>query len=153
TDLAGATLDRMTLALAAQRAECEVVGAPVGVMDQVASLFGRSAHAVFLDCASLDVQLVPLDLDAAGLVLLVIDTGVRHDHATGGYRQRRQECEQAAAELGLPTLRAATMADVQRLDGVLQRRARHVVRENARVAQTAERLRSGGPGTIGDLLT
>ncbi len=51
------------------------------------------------------------------------------------------------------SLRDATAADVgSRLSGVLQRRARHVVSENERVARAAEVLRSADPRQVGPLL-
>ena len=69
-------MTRPRLAAAGQLAENKAVGAPTGIMDQSASLLGRRDHAVFLDCRSLDSDLVPLGFDEAGLAVLIIDTGV-----------------------------------------------------------------------------
>src|SRR6185312_2527075 len=91
-----AGLDRRTLAAVGRRAENDMVGAPTGIMDQYASLFGAAGSAVFLDCRSEEVQLVPLELDTAGLVCLVLDTKVSHAHATGDYARRRDSCTRAA---------------------------------------------------------
>jgi galactokinase len=77
---------------------------------------------------------------------------VHHAHATGGYAQRRRECEQAAAALGVRALRDATVGEVGRLDGVLARRARHVVTENARVEAAVAHLDAGDVAAIGPLL-
>src|SRR3954452_11943918 len=85
-------LDRPTLARVGQRAENVAVGAPTGIMDQSASLLGETDSAVFLDCRSLHSEVVPLGLEAAGLEVLIIDTGVTHAHATGGYAERRASC-------------------------------------------------------------
>ncbi|MBN9105950.1 MAG: galactokinase [Propionibacteriaceae bacterium] len=152
----GLTLDRKTLAKVGQRAENVVVGAPTGIMDQAASLLGEADSAVFLDCRSLDTEVVPLGLADAGLVVLVIDTRVSHAHATGGYGQRRTECEAGAATLGLDSLRDLGVDDLaaaeSRLDPVVFRRVRHVVTENERVLATVARLRSSGAGAIGELL-
>ena len=71
-------LDRQTLARVGQRAENVVVGAPTGIMDQSASLLGAPDCAVFFDCRSLDAEVVPLGLDAAGIEVLVVDTRVSH---------------------------------------------------------------------------
>ncbi|MDP9431137.1 MAG: galactokinase, partial [Actinomycetota bacterium] len=150
-DLAGADLSRLDLAVAARRAETDVVGAPVGIMDQVAALLGRAGCALLLDCRSLQVTPVPLHLSAAGLRLLVIDTRVAHAHAGGEYATRRRACEAAAAELGVPALRDASLEQVQqRLTGDLQRCARHVVTENARVLAAADLL-AGEPAGQRDL--
>ena len=148
--------DRRTLARVGQRAENVAVGAPTGIMDQSASLLGETDHAVFLDCRSLDSELVPLGLAEAGLALLVIDTGVKHSHATGGYGERRAACERGAAALGVTALRDASVDDLDRarelLDDETFRRVRHVITENQRVLDTVARLRSEGASTIGDLL-
>ncbi|MCY7289574.1 MAG: galactokinase, partial [Cryobacterium sp.] len=67
-------LDRRALARVGQLAENRAVGAPTGIMDQSASLLGEADAAVFLDCRSLDAEVIPLGFDAAGLELLIIDT-------------------------------------------------------------------------------
>ena len=149
-------LDRPTLARVGQRAENVAVGAPTGIMDQSASLLGAADHAVFLDCRSLVSELVPLGLAEAGLAILVIDTGVKHAHATGGYGERRAACERGAAALGASSLRDLTVDDLPRarqlLDDVTFRRVRHVITENQRVLDTVEVLRESGATAIGGLL-
>lgn len=149
-------LDRRTLARVGQRAENVAVGAPTGIMDQSASLLGQADHAVFLDCRTLESELVPLGLEEAGLAILVIDTGVKHSHATGGYGERRAACERGAAALGLSSLRDATVDDLPRaqqlLDDVTFRRIRHVITENQRVLDTVATLRAEGAVAIGELL-
>jgi galactokinase len=90
----------------------------------------------------------------------VVDTGKPHTHADGGYGDRRRECEEAADRLGVPALRdvpevaglAALESSVD--DGVLLRRARHIVTENARVLEVVAMLRGAGdPREIGPVLT
>jgi galactokinase len=151
SDLTGARLDRAELAAACRRAENDVVGAPTGVMDQMAVLLGRARHALFLDCRSLAAEQVPFD----GSVVIV-DTGGVHAlaDAEGGYADRRRACDEAARALGVKALRDATLDAVEtRLDGDLRRRARHVVTENARVLEVVELLRVGNLAGAGDRLT
>ncbi len=149
-------LDRRTLARVGQRAENVAVGAPTGIMDQSASLLGQADHAVFLDCRSLETELVPLGLAEAGLAILVIDTGVKHSHATGGYGERRAACERGAAAMGASSLRDLTVDDLPRaqqlLDDVTFRRIRHVITENQRVLDTVATLKAQGASAIGELL-
>ncbi|WP_309711148.1 galactokinase [Pseudolysinimonas sp.] len=149
-------MSRPDLARAGQLAENEFVGAPTGIMDQSASLLGQLDAAVFLDCRSLDAEVVPLGFAAAGLTLLVMDTGVSHSHATGGYGERRASCEAGAAALGVPSLRDLAVDDLVRarevLDDVTFRRVRHVVTENQRVLDVVRTLRSEGASAIGSLL-
>ncbi|WP_111720709.1 galactokinase [Homoserinimonas sp. OAct 916] len=149
-------LDRRTLAAVGQFAENHAVGAPTGVMDQTASLLGEHGAAVFLDCRSGTSEIVPMHLAEAGLEILVIDSGVSHEHATGGYADRRASCDLAAQTLGIASLRELTEADLPdaatRLDPVTLRRVRHVVTENQRVLDTVALLRQEGAAAIGDLL-
>jgi galactokinase len=155
-DLTGAGLGPEDMVLATQRAENDFVGAPTGIMDQSASLRGSKGHAVFLDCRDQSVQLVPFEAEAAGLVLLVIDTKVSHSHADGGYASRRASCELGAEVLGVKALRDVAPGDLEEASGLLDeitfRRVRHVVTENDRVLQTVELLGQQGPSAIGALL-
>jgi galactokinase len=157
TDVWGLELNRETLARVGQVAENKAVGAPTGIMDQSASLLGRKDAAVFLDCRSLDAEVIPLGFESAGLVLLVINTHVAHAHATGGYADRRASCERGAREMGVSSLRDLDVDDLDRAAGVLDaetlRRVRHVITENQRVLDTVRTLRLEGPEAIGDLLT
>ncbi|WP_258067103.1 galactokinase [Arthrobacter sp. GMC3] len=156
-ELASAGLSANELVLVGQRAENEVVGAPTGILDQSASLLSTDGHAVFLDCRTQASQLVPLDLAAAGLLILVVDTKVTHAHATGGYAARRASCELGAEVLGVAALRDVTAADLGEAAGLLDpetfRRVRHIVTENQRVLDTVAVLDDAGPGSIGGLLT
>ncbi|MDQ1578284.1 MAG: galactokinase, partial [Microbacteriaceae bacterium] len=149
-------LDRRTLAKVGQLAENKAVGAPTGIMDQSASLLGQKDSAVFLDCRNLHSEIIELGLEAAGLVIAVIDTGVSHAHATGGYAERRASCELGASLLGVKSLREVSVGDLPRarelLDDVTFRRVRHVITENQRVLDTVRTLRESGPTAIGDLL-
>ena len=158
-DLGGLGLPRDALAAAARRAENDVVGAPTGVMDQMASLHGRAGHLVFLDTRSLAVEPVPFDPPSAGLALLVIDSKAPHALVDGEYAERRRSCEQAVEILGVRALRDVSLDDLDaalgRLDDdLLRRRVRHIVTENARVLEVVGALRSGAdPRTIGPVLT
>ncbi|MGB3911630.1 MAG: galactokinase [Pseudolysinimonas sp.] len=149
-------LARPALARVGQLAENDFVGAPTGIMDQSASLLGEADAAVFLDCRTLASEVVPLGFAAAGLTLLVMDTGVSHSHATGGYGERRASCEAGAAALGVASLRDLAVDDLPRakaeLDDVTFRRVRHVVTENQRVLDVVATLRSEGAAGIGALL-
>ena len=160
-DLTAPDLATADLVDVARRAENDFVGAPTGILDQSASLLCTAGHALFLDTRDRSTEQVPLDLRAAGLELLVVDTGTTHDHATGGYGDRRRECELAAERLGVRALRdVPDVAALAPLDagtpggGVLLRRARHIVTENARVLEVVAILRGGqGPAAIGPVLT
>jgi galactokinase len=149
-------LDRQTLAKVGQLAENQAVGAPTGIMDQSASLLGRRDSAVFLDCRSLDAEVINLGFAEAGLELLIIDTHVSHSHATGGYAARRASCEEGALAMDVPSLRYLDVDDLPRAQTVMNdetfRRVRHVVTENQRVLDTVRSLHEHGPASIGGML-
>jgi galactokinase len=150
-------LDANGLGRLSYTAENDFVGAPTGMMDQLASLRCTAGHALFLDNRSLDAQQVPLDVAADGLRLLVIDTRVHHGNADGAYGNRRAACEKAAGLLGVDALRDVEVAGLENTldrlgDDELRRRARHVVLENARVVDTVAALRSTDWQRVGALM-
>jgi galactokinase len=145
-------LDDVTLAKIGRTAENEFVGAPVGIMDQMVVSVGRDREALFVDTRTLAVERIPLP---AAIDLVVIDSGVTHRHAGGEYATRRRESFEAAARLGVPFLRDASLdmlPKVERLDPVLRRRARHIITENQRVLDAAAALRSGDVEAMGRLM-
>ncbi|MFC6086596.1 galactokinase [Sphaerisporangium aureirubrum] len=153
-DLLSLGLAPLDLALLSQKAENDFVGMPCGIMDQAASALSREGHALFMDCRTLATRTVPLDLSAAGLELLIIDTGAHHELADGQYARRRQDCENAAKHLGVDSLRDVTdlAAALSRLTGDERKRTQHVVTENHRVEAVVGLLRAGVPQEIGALL-
>jgi galactokinase len=148
----GLTLDDVRIALLGQKVECDFVGAPVGVMDQMASSLAHGGTALFIDTRTLQYERVPLP---PGIESIVINSGVTHSHAGGDYRVRRAECERAAALLGVKQLRDLPDEELPRalaLPEPLGRRVRHVLTENARVLATVEALRAGDLAALGPLL-
>jgi galactokinase len=153
-DESGGGVDPRSVAALARRAENDYVGAPTGVMDQLASMLGTPGHATLLDCRTLAARQVPLDLQSARLALLVVDTHARHELVSSGYGDRRRDCERAAEQLGVDALRDATLDQAESLaDPTLARRARHVVTEIARVHDVVDLLEAGRTAEIGPALT
>ena len=144
-------LDDRAIALLAHRAEHDFVGARVGRMDQLAASLGRAGEALFIDTRSLEVDRIALPPE---LALVVIDSGVPHRHASGGYNTRRAECEEAARLLDVPALRDATLAGLARLERhpLLAKRAQHVITENERVRSFVAALRARDLAACGALI-
>lgn len=145
-------LDDAGVARVAHRAEHDFVGARVGIMDQMASSLGDETSALFLDTRSEEWERVPLP---AGIALAVIDSGIGHRHAGGGYNARRAECERGAALLGVASLREVGVEALGRaaeLPPPLDRRVRHVVTENARVLEAVAALRAADGARLGAIL-
>jgi galactokinase len=142
--------DRRDLARLCSRVENEWLGAQTGLLDQLAALFGRDGHAVRLDMRTLDADPVALELGGARLV--TVDSGVEHTHAGSGYNERRRECREACAALGIGSLRDASADAAAGLPAPLDRRVRHVLEENERVDTAVAALRAGDPDDLGRLL-
>ncbi|MFV8166538.1 galactokinase [Mycobacterium sp. 134] len=151
----GAELDRVEQAWIAQQAENEYVGAPTGLLDQLASLFGEPGQAMLIDFRDITVQPVRFDPAAAGVALLLIDSRARHAHAGGEYAVRRASCERAAADLGVASLREVSDASALGMvnDPVDARRARHVLTENQRVLDCVAAMASSDFAAVGELWT
>jgi galactokinase len=145
------SLDPVAIARIAHRAETGLVGAPVGIMDQMAASLADSDEALFLDTMTLAFARVPFPRPAG---LIVIHSGVAHRHAEGEYRTRRRECEEAAQRLGVDTLRDISLAEFrpERLPPPLDRRGRHVLAENERVVRAREALQAGDLVLLGRLM-
>lgn len=143
-------LSDVELARLAQLAETDFVGAPVGIMDQMACSLGRPGEALLIDTRSLQYERIVLPRDAG---VIVIDSGVAHHHAGGQYGERRRESFAAAAALGVQWLRDAKVVPLpgNGLSEVMQRRARHVVTENQRVLEAAQALRADDLVRLGAL--
>lgn len=157
--LHGTALAKDELALLGYRAETEYVGLKCGIMDQFASALGRAGHALLLHCHSRTWEHVPLD--PAAFDVLVLDTRKPRTLATTGFNERVRECAAAhaalrAAGIDRPYLAAYTAEDLQRagdrLQGVLRRRARHVVTEMQRVGEAVAALRAGDVVRLGRCL-
>jgi galactokinase len=158
-EISDTMIEPKELALAAQKAEHDFVGAKVGIMDQLAVTFGRQHHALLIDCRSLETKQIPLaQLNAA---IVVCDTKVKHELTSSAYNQRRAECEQGVELLRerLPAIRAlrdVSVADFERYENELpeplRRRCRHVITENARTLKAAKALEDGDRDQFGELM-
>jgi galactokinase len=152
--MTGTELDPLAKALLCQKAEHDFAGVPCGIMDQCSSVMGRAGSLLLLDCRSRQVRPTPLaDPD---VVALIVNSNVKHALTDGGYAARRRQCEEAARILGVPALRDVTLEQLEqarsRLGELLYRRARHVVRENARTVEAAEAFARGDWETVGRLM-
>jgi galactokinase len=142
--------DRTELAKLCSRVENDWVGAETGLLDQLASLRSRAGEALRIDFSTLALEPVPLQLGDWRLVTL--DSGAEHVHAAGGYNERRAECRAASEALGVEYLSAADPDAAAALPAPLDRRARHVLTENARVDAMVAALRADDLPAAGTLL-
>lgn len=151
TALAGASVSPADLARLGQRVEHEVIGVPVGIMDQLISAAGVEGSATLIDCRSLELRQAFLP-DHVRVV--VLDTGTRRGLVDSEYAARRAACERVAAALGVTALRDATLDDLAGadVDPVDRRRAHHVISENDRTLAAADAADAGDAVTLGRLM-
>jgi galactokinase len=154
----GQPLDAVELAKICHKSENEYVRARVGIMDQFVSCCGRAGQALMLDCRSLEYRLLPLP---RGVELVICNTMVKHELASGEYNRRRAQCEEGVRLLSrwLPDVRAlrdVTPVELDqystRLPEDIYKRCHHVVTENARVANATAVLERGDLPTFGCLM-
>jgi galactokinase len=154
----GQTINLTKLARLCQQAENEFVGARCGIMDQFIACHGKRDHALLLDCRSMEYRLLPLRGDAR---LVICNTLIKHNHATGEYNRRRSECEAGVGYIAkhrqsVRALRDASLADLavcrSELPETILRRCRHVIQENIRVLEAAAALEQEDLETFGELM-
>lgn len=158
--LSDVAIDGKELALAAQAAEHNYVGANVGIMDQFTAVMGRRGCALLIDCRSLETTQIPIHASEV-VVVAICDTRVKHELASSEYNTRRRECERGVEILRewLPhvsALRDVSVEDFESYENQLpepiRRRCRHIVTENARTLLAAEALRDGRTKEMGRLM-
>lgn len=154
----GLPIDLLQLARLCQKAENEFVGARCGIMDQFIACHGKTSFALLLNCRSLEFQLAQLP---PGIQLVICNTMVKHELASGEYNRRRAECEEGVRILGkvLPGIRAlrdVTLAQLEThralLDATVYSRCRHVVTENDRTQQAIRALNASDLSGFGCLM-
>ena len=150
----GESIDPIEKALLAQKAEYDFAGVPCGIMDQFVSTLGRKGHLLLIDCRSHKTELVPMGDPT--VEVLIINTNVKHELASGEYAARRAECGQAAKIIGVASLRDATAEKLEkskaRMSGVVYRRARHVIGEILRTVQATREIREANWPAVGQLM-
>ncbi|MHA3770812.1 galactokinase [Verrucomicrobiota bacterium sgz303538] len=150
--LYGIEMPKLEIAKLCQRAENYFVGVRSGMLDQATSVFGRAGHAVYLDCRSDEIRMIPFPAEVA---LVLAESGVKHSLIHGTYNERREQCHAAAQALGVHALRDVASEQLQQKGGMaplLRRRAMHVVGENERVWRAAQLLESGDVASFGKLM-
>jgi galactokinase len=151
--LSGQEPPRETLVKAARHAENNFVGVPCGILDQGVSGFGRKDHLVYIDCRGPRFATVPLPGEAH---FWIFNTHTKHALVDGLYAARHDECVAAANILGVPQLVEASLEMLagarDRLPPVVEKRARHIIEEIARVEATVAALQRGDLVAVGELL-
>ncbi len=148
--LANVPMSPSEVALLCQRAENTFIGVNCGIMDQMAVAACVEGHALLLDCRSLEMEQVPLQLE--NHVFVITDSAAPRELASSAYNERRAQCEEGLAILQGLEIPARSLRDITPLQlsahgaqmpEVVLKRVRHVVEEIARTGLAVAELRRG----------
>lgn len=141
-----------------QKSDHHFVGVPCGIMDQFASSAAVKGHALLIDCSTNLARAVPMP-SPDHAVLVVIDSGVKHSHAGGEYRQRAEVCRDGWPQLGLeslgdlePGMVEGVLARIEQMAEPSRSYLRHAVTEQVRTLDAARALGKGDIATFGQLM-
>jgi galactokinase len=156
--LGGWTIPPLQLAKLGQRTENQYVGVNCGIMDEFASACGVKDHLLFLDCRSLEWQTVPLP---EGVSIVIANTSLRRSLAGSAYNDRRAACDEAVRILreSLPDIHSLRDVGIEefnrladRLPGIVEKRARHIVEEIERTRHVVKFLEENDLHQFGKLM-
>lgn len=155
-------IDGIEIAKIGQMAEHHYIGVNCGIMDQFSSAMGKENHAIFLNCKTLDYELVPVELSKHGIKIVVSNTNKKRSLASSKYNERRAECEAGLKILQKYIPSADCLGDISLgefekyedkiEDEVIRRRIRHVISEDDRVEKSVEVLNKGDLEAFGRLM-
>lgn len=149
-------LSKITIVEIGQRAEHNYVGTKCGIMDQFASVMSKEGHVILLDCQSLDYNYVPVEIEPYKILLL--NTNVSHNLASGEYNVRRSQCEEGVAVIQKKYPEVKSLRDVSpemlaefkgQLSEIVFNRCSYVVDEKVRVLDTVEAMKNNQLDVMG----
>lgn len=147
SDMTALPLSPEEMAVMGQRIEHEFIGTKCGIMDQMAVAMAEIGQALFLDCKTLDTEIVTIDESCC---IAVIHSGSSRKLSSSLYNERLAETIKAARQMGHDSLRDASFDDLTRLsDEILIKRSRHVISENDRVKTAKAALKAGDMMALG----
>lgn len=158
-ELLGTQYDLADLAKIGRAAEHEFAGVMCGIMDQFASAHGKADHAIYLNCDTLEYDLVPVKLE--GIKVVVTNTHSPHKLDSGSFNDRVRQCQLAVEQINavrpIQYLAELSQVDFDQVehaitDEVAHRRARHVVGEVQRTKDAVEALKNGDIVKFGQLM-
>ena len=142
-----------------QKVENEYIGVNSGIMDQFAIAMGKKDHAILLNCRTLEYEYAPLLLKKHAVV--IVNTNKQRTLAGSKYNERRAQCELALQDLqkeySIESLGELTIEDFKKhkhliSDNINQKRAKHVVYENARTLEALNKLQQSNLQAFGQLM-
>ena len=147
-ELFNLNLSKQTIVELSKRAEHNYVGTKCGIMDQFASVMSKKNHVILLDCQSMEYEYVPIKIEPFKILLL--NTNVSHNLASGEYNVRRSQCEKGVEIIKQKYPDVFSLRDVSpsmlqefipEMPAVIFNRCSYIVNENERVLKSVKALK------------
>lgn len=152
-------LERIDLVKLGQQVENHYIGVNTGMMDQFAVTMGKKNYAIHLNTHTLEYTYAPLHLHNHSII--IINTNKQRTLTNSKYNERRKQCEEALADLQMK-LQIKSLCDLTPKQfeenkslinkKICQKRAKHVVYENARTIEALQKLKENDLITFGQLM-
>jgi len=158
-ELFGLAISREDIAILSRKVENEFIGVNCGIMDQFSVAMGQKGKAILLDCDTLVYEYLPFETGEHELV--IINSNKKRSLDDSKYNERFAECGMALKalkkELDIENLCDLDMAAFELHthligDPVLEKRALHVISENARVKDAVIALQTRDWEVLGKLM-
>lgn len=155
-DMFSLHIEKFSLALIGQATEHNYCGVKCGIMDQFASVFGKSGNLMRLNCATMEYEYFPFN--PKGYKLVLLDTCVKHELASSAYNKRRESCERVCQTIQNKhsEVKFLSDADFSMLEEVKNEismedylRAKYVIGEKQRVLTVCDALGKDDYETVG----
>ncbi len=153
------SIDRIDMIKLGQKVENEYIGVNSGIMDQFAVGMGKKDHAIHLNTETLAYEYAPIQLQDH--VIMIIHTNKPRTLADSKYNERRQQCEEALAdlqnELNITSLGELSKEQFEQNKHLIKnetnrKRAKHAVYENERTIEALQKLKAGDLKAFGQLM-
>ncbi len=158
-DIYNLEIDLLEMIKLAKQAENQFIGVNCGIMDMFAVGAGKNHQALFLNCNTLDFELIPLELGEYKIV--IANTNKSRGLADSKYNERVAECAKAVSYLAKHK-KITQLGDITYQEFVdlkhhipeitIRKRAKHVVSENQRVLDAITALKKGNLNLFGKLM-
>tara|TARA_B100000676_G_C18072287_1_gene845167 strand:- start:310 stop:1377 length:1068 start_codon:yes stop_codon:yes gene_type:complete len=140
------------IAILAKKVEHDYIGVSGGIMDQMISSIGIYGKAFFLDCLSLEFELIDFPKDWK---FCLVDSEVQRNLRSSSYNERFEDLKIAEKELNVENLGRVKVNDYlpsKFTNPIVGKRAKHVIFENYRVLKAKEYILNNNIIEFGNLM-
>ena len=140
------------IAILAHKVERNYVGVSGGIMDQMVSSTGIHGKALFLNCLTLEYELIDLP---SNYCFELIDSKIQRDNRNSAYNERHNQLEKAENIINVDNLGTVKLSQLEKIlfnDNLIYKRALHVVTENKRTLDAKTCMLNNDMTQFGNLM-